>query len=184
MENASNALLMAGGVLIGVLILSMMAYVFVMFYNYSSESYAQMGEAEISQFNAQFLKYYGQRPKEDGTEETILCTAHDIITIANLAKEYNKSNETENLPDGEINQNIYYVRISIPSSSDVPNELRSERTKVEKWNSEQQLLFIKNSMKEITEAGKTRKEIRKYKCTACDISTSTKRVYYMEFIEV
>ena len=42
-----------------------------------------MESNQITQFNNQFLKYYGL-----GT-----CTAHDIVSVANLAKEYNKNNE-------------------------------------------------------------------------------------------
>lgn len=181
MENASNALLMAGGILIGILILSMMVYIFLMFVNYSSVNYERLEQAQIDQFNVQFLKYYGERTKEDGTLEPILCTAHDIITIANLAKDYNIANETENFSDSEINENVLYIKISIPSLDNNEyreNDLYKERQRVETWSSEQQLVFIKKGMKD-EETG-----VKKYKCTKCEISNSTKRVYYMEFEEI
>ena len=76
MENASKALLMAAGVLIGVLILALMVTSFA-----SSKSlfnnYEAIKEAEaIQQFNVNFTKYVGRN-----------LTIHDVITIYNFAIE-------------------------------------------------------------------------------------------------
>ena len=57
MENASRALLMAAGVLVGVLLLSLAVYLFIIFSNFGSEMTTQMNEKNLSEFNAQFTKY-------------------------------------------------------------------------------------------------------------------------------
>lgn len=80
MENASKALLMAGGVLIGILILSLGVYLFVSFYNSTASMQNEMEEAAITNFNNQFLSYDG---KED-------LTIYDVATVVNLARENNE----------------------------------------------------------------------------------------------
>ena len=75
MENASKALLMAAGVLIGVLILSLAVYLFANFGTASAEIHKQKDMNEINKFNTQFTSYEGKE-----------CTVHDIVSVANLAK--------------------------------------------------------------------------------------------------
>ena len=63
MENASKALLMAGGILIGVLILALMVTLFLSSRELST-SYEQAKQSEaIQQFNVNFTKYLGQMDK-------------------------------------------------------------------------------------------------------------------------
>lgn len=76
MENAAKALTMAAGVLIGVIIITIAVYLFTTLGNTSSEVYSKVEQEKIDKFNNQFLKY-------DGLAN---CTAHDIVSIANLAK--------------------------------------------------------------------------------------------------
>ena len=54
MENASKALLMIAGVLLGVLILTIMVYVFNHFGNYNQEVMEEMREKDIQAFNNNF----------------------------------------------------------------------------------------------------------------------------------
>ena len=61
MENASRALIIAGSVLIGVLLLSIGVYIFSMYADYSKGMYEKIEDARNDQFNSQFLKYYGSR---------------------------------------------------------------------------------------------------------------------------
>ena len=117
MENASKALIMAGGVLIGILIISIGVYIFSSYAKYSSNAYDQMETAQIEQFNNQFLKYYDittQTKIQNGTGSVIksyidpeteeeyskptpiLCTAHDVVSLANLAKQNNQNFQLEN----------------------------------------------------------------------------------------
>ena len=115
MENASKALIMAGGVLLGVIIISLGVYLFSSYAKYSSNAYNKMEAAQIEQFNAQFLKYYDtiynnvtangigsvttKYVDANGIEYTkatpVLCTAHDVISLANLAKQNNKNLDIE-----------------------------------------------------------------------------------------
>lgn len=81
MENASKALLMAAGVLIGILILSLAVFLFANFGAASAEVHKQNEENRIEQFNAQFTAYQGR------TDVTI----YDVVTVANLAKSSNQS---------------------------------------------------------------------------------------------
>lgn len=75
MENASKALLMAGGILIGILILSLMTTLFVSS-KQLSKSYDNTKNAEaIQQFNVNFTKYLGKD-----------LTIHEVVTICNFAK--------------------------------------------------------------------------------------------------
>ena len=80
MENASKALIMAGGVLIGVLIISLAVYLFVSFGQTSAEINSQNAQKQISQFNSQFTSYEGNNQ----------LTIHDVVTVANFAMENNK----------------------------------------------------------------------------------------------
>lgn len=79
MENASKALLIAGGVLLTILVLSLAAYLFKQMGSNSSEIYAQMRENEINEFNQQFFNYDGRND----------LNIQDVVTIINLAKDNN-----------------------------------------------------------------------------------------------
>lgn len=80
MENASKALIMAGGVLIGVLIISLGVYLFVSFGQTSAEIHSQNSQKQVDQFNAKFTSY----------ENNDKLTIHDLITVTNFAIENNK----------------------------------------------------------------------------------------------
>lgn len=78
MENASKALLMAGGILLGILILALMVTLFVGAGNLS-KSYEVGKQADaIQNFNANFTKYLGKE-----------LTIHDVVTISNFALKNN-----------------------------------------------------------------------------------------------
>ena len=89
MENASKALLMAGGVLIGILILSLAAYLFVDFGSTSAEIHRQNEEKQITEFNSKFTSYEWYKDKDGNWQITI----YDIITLAEYAKENNTYNK-------------------------------------------------------------------------------------------
>lgn len=79
MENATNALLMAGGVLIGILILSLAVYLFTTFGGTASKVNEQNIQVQLTQFNEKFTKYEGISTN----------TIYDVITVAGLARENN-----------------------------------------------------------------------------------------------
>lgn len=92
MENASNALIIAGGVLIGVLIISLAVYLFVDFGSTSAKINKQNEEQQLVQFNTKFTSY----------EDKEGLTIYDVVTVAGYAKENNKYY-------GDDNNDKYYV---------------------------------------------------------------------------
>ena len=88
MENASKALLMAGGVLIAILVLSLATRLFKSAYSVSKTYDDQMQATESRSFNAHFTRFYGA-PK-DGVATQQQATIHDVITTVNFVRDYNK----------------------------------------------------------------------------------------------
>lgn len=86
MENASKALIMAGGVLIGILIISLAVYLFTDFGSTSAQINAQNSQKQITEFNSKFTSYEGYKDKDGKWKITI----YDIITLAGYAKENNQ----------------------------------------------------------------------------------------------
>lgn len=86
MENATQALFIATGVLIGVIILSLAIYLFSVFGGYAANTQKQIDANEIAEFNNKFLKYSGL------TDLTI----QDVITVKNYALENNKEDRNYN----------------------------------------------------------------------------------------
>lgn len=90
MENASKALLMAGGVLIGLLILSLAAYLFVDFGATSAKVHQQNEEKKLTEFNSKFTAYEGYYTSDEHGNPVWQITIYDIITLAGYAKENNE----------------------------------------------------------------------------------------------
>ena len=76
MENASKALLMAAGILVGVLILALMVTLFLSSRELSTEYEKTKQTETVQQFNVNFTKYLGQD-----------LTIHQVITITNFANQ-------------------------------------------------------------------------------------------------
>lgn len=96
MENASKALLIAAGVLIAILLLTLFSYLFGRMAESSSKFYSMMEEHEIAEFNQQFLNYKGRGVDvvgHDASGNPIYndMTVQDVVTIVNLAKDNNKN---------------------------------------------------------------------------------------------
>lgn len=85
MENASKALLLGGGILIGLIIMSIGVYLFASYSENTSSYDQQMQATEIKKFNVNFTKFEG---RDD-------ITIQEIITLINFAKQYEKENETD-----------------------------------------------------------------------------------------
>lgn len=83
MENASKALLMAASVLIGVLLMSLMVYVFFFASDYSSKIDDNLYAKEVYETNVKFEIYNGRND----------LTIHDVQTIFNLVENYNKETQ-------------------------------------------------------------------------------------------
>ena len=105
MENASKALIMAGGILIGVLIISLAVYLFVDFGSTSAQINAQNAQKQLTEFNTKFTSYEDYKDKDGNWKITI----YDLITLAGYAKENNEYYEVsegeENFIDVKIGNN-------------------------------------------------------------------------------
>ena len=157
MENASKALLMAGGVLLGILILSLAVYLFSNFGGASSRIHDNIEENQTAQFNSQFTKYVGNEN----------VTIHDVVTMANLATENNKYYE---MPK----------RGSIASGSDNYITVLLDGIQIEYGygNSQSEITQRYNNLlsAQVGAITDTSSELKKYKVQV-EMSEKTKRVY-------
>lgn len=85
MENASKALILMAEVLIGVLLLTLMIYTFNRMGAFSAEIDSNISEETLHEFNVRFEVFNKRKD----------LTAQDVITLGNLAKDYNKTQEGE-----------------------------------------------------------------------------------------
>lgn len=89
MENASKALIIAGGVLIGILVLSLIAYLFIYFGAHTSEVNDIAEQRQLAKYNAQYTVY----------ENNNNLSVYDVVNIINIAHENNLKykDESENV---------------------------------------------------------------------------------------
>ncbi len=112
MENASQALIIAGGILIAIIVLSVGVYLFV---NYSkvSESYGQVQQnKEINKFNTNFTKFKGRTD----------ITAQEIITLKKFTADYNKQRETNVMveyPDKTMEDVEFMKKYSVKDNGEI-----------------------------------------------------------------
>lgn len=116
MENASKALLMAAGVLIGILILSLIVYLFANFGMASAEVHKQKDTNDINRFNTQFTSYEGKE-----------CNIQDVVSAANLAIDNNK-NYSLDAADG----NNYYITVNITENANGTNLQKKTKEELNK----------------------------------------------------
>lgn len=136
MENATKALLIAAGVLIGIMVLSLGVSLYVSLGSYVDSTKEQLETNEISKFNTQFLKYNNTIVNESGNEVVSFRVGiQDVVTAANIAYENNK-----NLGDinGEANENNLYVAVNVKYNgsqqlNNIQQTINSQDTNV--WSS-------------------------------------------------
>ncbi len=100
MENASRAITMAAGILIGVLILTLGAYLIVDLGSKSRDISKQIEQQRIVNANSKYTSY---ATSSDSDEKKVL-TVYDIITILGYAKENNNYYE---ISEDEQKSNTY-----------------------------------------------------------------------------
>lgn len=103
MENASKALLMAAGVLIGVLILSLAVFLFVDFGSTSESIYSEIEGAQLTQYNVQYTVFSGRND----------ITIYEIISVANLANENNNyyKDYTDHVNNYDVQVNLGTINL-------------------------------------------------------------------------
>lgn len=152
MENASKALLMAAGVLMGVVILSLAAYLFVTFSSSADDVKSEIANNQLNKFNIQFLAY---EQRED-------LTVYDILTAVNLAENNNKYYQLE---PGDTNYITVKVDNSVVNSTDIEKKIKPESLEKE------------GEMKEDNLGGKS---LKNYRCNVL-LSDITGRVNAVNF---
>lgn len=188
MENASKALIMAAEILLGVMIISIGVFLFNTMGQYSDETTDQIEQAQLDQFNNQFLKYYGNTSTNGNAPEPIECTIHDIVNLANLASMYNAQNgfeETEDISNDPANNSLYYIQIDLKINGEASNAFKNLEGK--EWTQDrliEELMKVYNlniTNNDVT--GEKEVEVKHFKCEEAIISNVTQRVCYMKFVE-
>ena len=167
MENATKALLISAGILIGIIILSIAVYLYGGISSYMSRTQDEIENNAIYKFNTQFLNY-----QTEGDEE---LSFQDIVTAANIAYENNFTGgltEEDYKGDGTSN----YVQVDIkgyvnPKSEEEVNALYEnfERIVVDTAQMAEWLKYNYSF---------------KYKCNTIEISPTSKRVYKIVFEKI
>lgn len=142
MENASKALLIVGGILIGVLLLSLLVYLFHVMGAFSSSVDQNIEMKNLAEFNQQFEVY-----------QTKIMTAQDVISIGNLARNYNVTNEGS---DDKLAIKI------------ILSGVESKFQQVHKLTQEQTYQFMEQYSVE--------KQNVRFKCTKIEYNTQSKKV--------
>lgn len=164
-ENASNALVMAGGILLGIMIISLAVFVFTYSADFA-KNYEKTNEAtSIATFNRQFEVYNRDN-----------LTIHDIITVRNLAREINLQNEVNDNEDS-----IYHITVAITGLNYSNSEIKTNHLET---LSDNKIIDLLNN----SEISQNNGIIKKYKCEKIDYikleNLRINRVWKLVFVEM
>ncbi len=168
MENASKALIMAASILIGIMILSLMVYLFTTFGATSAELHKQQATDRLNQFNSQFTSY----------EDKSGLTIYDVATVANLATENNKYYElpkVNTIPTKSTSD--FYISVIISRPSETPKNISGG---FRDTNYETNIQSEINT--DLSKINQSSDKLSTYNCKAY-ISTITERVYRVDFTQ-
>lgn len=160
MENASKALFIAAGVLIGILIVSLAVYLIVSFGSTSAEIHKQNVEQQITQFNNQFISYEGKE-----------CTIYDVVTVANLATENNKYYDLNARTGGKDN----YISVQVANASHIQSLTHGGYIEGNNNQSVDYNGIIQRDLQNMPN-----QELAKYRIEV-NISQTTQRVFFVKF---
>lgn len=108
MEDAVKALLMAAGVMIGVMIISLGITLFSSLSQYTNDTQDKIEENALQKFNEQYTKYINCVDTPASATPEFTLTIHDVVTVANMAYENNKKYGLDS-----ADENNYYVTVKI-----------------------------------------------------------------------
>lgn len=118
MENASKALLMAAGVLIGVLVLALIIYLFTYFGAETQKISEIINQNKLTKYNAQYTVYDGRKD----------LSVYDVVSIINTAYENNEKHKDDSTYTTEY-QVIVSMNGENKADTDIQN-LSQEITKI------------------------------------------------------
>lgn len=166
MENASKALIMAAGILIGILILALMVTLFASAGNLSKSYEDTRMSTKVQQFNANFIKYVGQD-----------LTIHEVITIYNFAKQNGIQDSEITRPSG-FYFNTEQIKNDLNDANAKLNSLGDPYYKVEKIYKLE--ISEYNSETGYVSKIKINTPTQEYKCYTDEVNpiTGKKKIYY------
>ncbi len=128
MENASKALIISAEILIGVLLLTFLVFMLNSMDTFSQTVNSNIETKNVNEFNSQFETYNGRNN----------LTAQDVITIGNLARNYNNTEEGQETK----NKIIVYLQGTESKYANV-HTLNDEQTYefIEKYSVENKATF-------------------------------------------
>ena len=176
MEDASKALMIAAGVLIGMLILSLGVYLYYSLGTYITANQETMNTNELNQFNTQFIKYINYEEQTgpiDVNKIEFELTIHDVVTVANLAYENNQKYNMTSLTENYDETTLYLTVNADIAKEDGTIEYRQHLEKIINTESAD-ILKNNNNINQ------------KYICRTSDISYSsvTGRICSISFTKV
>ncbi len=118
MENASKALLMAAGVLMGVLVLALIIYLYTHFGAEAQKFTEIINQHQLTKYNAQYTVFDGRKD----------LSVYDVVSIINTAYENNEKHKEDSTYETE-----YKVSVTLNGSekADVTySNLSEEMTKL------------------------------------------------------
>ena len=163
MENASKALLMAAGVLVGILLISLALYLFISFGSTSASAHRDNEIKQLAQFNDKFSSY----------QDMENLTIYDVITVAGMAKQNNDNYLSEyNNPNDEYFINNYKIEVILDGKEDFQNKAFDQNDS----------LYKDKLIKEQLDAVNAETGLSTYKCSVLEYH-SNGRIYKIEFKE-
>lgn len=140
MENASKALIMAAGVLIAVLVLTLIVYLYSTFSETKRANIEQLNKTQLESFNGKYIAYDGRTD----------LTYYDIYNVTLMAEKDN------------IIVQIGNKKISIEPKSEYTS-IKNKLENVEKISGNNEIM---TEFTDETDLGTNEyKELKKYKCT-------------------
>ncbi len=182
-ENASNALMMAASVLIGLIVLSAFVLLFVSFSNSSARIEERLAETQIKEFNAHY-EIYSFSEEENG-DATSRVSIYDIVSLINFTKQYNhdlySKDECEHYNQDSM---PYYVEVYIDFAS-IRNKVgvSSGFKPYQEADKETLNRFMRNAYfdHESEGIGENEDNIYRFYCTGIEYNDITGRVVKIEF---
>ncbi len=122
MENATKALLMAAGVLIGIVILALGVYLYLSIGGYVKTSQEEINNQSLAKFNIQFYNYT--------SEKNTLFSFQDVVSIANVA--YENNSQKELLNEEKASAGTDYVEVLVFGVMEPGSRFESSKVHLEK----------------------------------------------------
>lgn len=156
MENASNALMMAGGVLIAILLVGIIVVSFNGAADLAKTYDSRISSSSLQDFNNNFEKYLDRE-----------VDIQDIITMTHFAKNYNTQNE---LTDGDS----IYITVECENIRNLEKKTDDELIKIMQENT-----FVHD------DSGNENRELyQKYECKSIEYNEETGTVTKITFKKI